>query len=426
MPNHDLITRTVLPNGLTIMLKEMHAAPVTSLCVWYRVGSRNERLGCTGISHWVEHMMFKGTARYDETEMDRLISREGGTRNAFTWIDFTAYYETMPANKIDLAIAIESDRMANTQFSRKEVESERTVIINERQMYENSPNFRLVEEVQAAAFRVHPYGHEVIGHMNDLHTMTRADLIKHYRTYYAPNNAIVCVAGDFDNAEMLGKLEQTFGTLKNGKAVPAVNVTEPPQVGERRVTVKGEGATNYLMMSFHVPAAKHPDYFPLVALDSVLCGASGLAFFGGGTSNRSSRLSKALVDTGLTADIGGGLSPTIDPNLYSFFATVQPGQAIGDAERAIWAQLEQVKTEGVTQAELDKAIKQTRAQFAFSTETVTNQAFWLGYSEIVADYAWFTDYVNQLKAVTADDVRRVANLYLQPDNVTTGYYLGQG
>ena len=133
MPNHDLITRTVLPNGLTIMLKEMHAAPVTSLCVWYRVGSRNERLGCTGISHWVEHMMFKGTARYDETEMDRLISREGGTRNAFTWIDFTAYYETMPANKINLAIDIESDRMANTRFSHKEVESERTVIINERE-----------------------------------------------------------------------------------------------------------------------------------------------------------------------------------------------------------------------------------------------------------------------------------------------------
>lgn len=426
MPNHDLITRTVLPNGLTIMLKEMHAAPVTSLCVWYRVGSRNERLGCTGISHWVEHMMFKGTARYDETEMDRLISREGGTRNAFTWIDFTAYYETMPANKINLAIDIESDRMANTRFSHKEVESERTVIINERQMYENSPNFRLVEEVQAAAFRVHPYGHEVIGHMNDLHTMTRADLIKHYRTYYAPNNAIVCVAGDFDSAEMLGKLAQTFGTLKTGKAVPVVNVTEPPQVGERRVMVKGEGATNYLMMSFHVPAAKHPDYFPLVALDSVLCGASGLAFFGGGTSNRSSRLSKALVDTGLTADIGGGLSPTIDPNLYSLFATVQPGQAIADAERAIWAQLEQVKTEGVTQAELDKAIKQTRAQFAFSTETVTNQAFWLGYSEIVADYAWFTGYVDQLKAVTAEDVRRVANVYLRPDNLTVGHYLGQG
>lgn len=420
------ITRTVLPNGLTIMLKEMHTAPVTSLCVWYRVGSRNEHLGNTGISHWVEHMMFKGTADYNESEMDRLVSREGGTRNAFTWIDFTAYYETMPSNKIDLAIDLEADRMVNTRFRPKEVESERTVIINERQMYENGPSFRLSEEVQAAAFKVHPYGHEVIGHMNDLHTITRADLIKHYRTFYAPNNAIVCVAGDFDSTEMLEKLRQKFGPLNASKRIPVVNVTEPEQVGERRVIVNGEGATNYLMLAFHVPQAKHADYFPLVALDSVLCGASGLAFFGGGTSNRSSRMSKALVDSGLTADISGGVSPTLDPNLYSFFATVQPGKAIAEVEQAIWSQIEQVKAEGVIQAELDKAIKQTRAQFAFSTETVTNQAFWLGYSEIVADYEWFTHYIDQLKAVTADDVKRVANLYLQRNNVTVGQYLGGG
>jgi zinc protease len=280
--------------------------------------------------------------------------------------------------------------------------------------------------VQAAAFKVHPYGHEVIGHMNDLHTITRADLIKHYRTFYAPNNAIVCVAGDFDSTEMLEKLRQKFGPLSVSKRIPVVNVTEPEQVGERRVIVNGEGATNYLMLAFHVPQAKHADYFPLVALDSVLCGASGLAFFGGGTSNRSSRMSKALVDSGLTADISGGVSPTLDPNLYSFFATVQPGKAITEVEQAIWAQIEQVKAEGVTQAELDKAIKQTRAQFAFSTETVTNQAFWLGYSEIVADYEWFTHYIDQLKAVTADDVKRVANLYLQRNNVTVGQYLGGG
>jgi zinc protease len=424
--SHKSITKTKLPNGLTVMLKEMHAAPVTSLSVWYRVGSRNEHVGITGISHWVEHMMFKGTERYNETEMDRLVSREGGTRNAFTWIDFTTYYETMPASKIDLAIDIESDRMMNTRFDPRETASERTVIINERQMYENSPVFRLAEEVQATAFRVHPYGHEVIGHMADLQRMTLDDLVRHYRTYYAPSNAIVCVAGAFNSKEMLAKLGEKFGAIPARERVPDINVAEPAQRGERRVLVKGEGMTNYLMMSFHAPAAKHDDFFALVALDSVLCGASGLAFFGGGTSNRSSRLSKALVDTGLSVDINGGLAPTIDPNLYSFMCTAQPGVAIHELENALWAQIEQVKTQGITQAELDIAIKQTRAQFAFNTESVTNQAFWMGFSEIVADYNWFKRYVEYLSAVTIDDVKRVAHLYLNRDNVTVGHYLGQG
>ena len=170
------IFKTKLANGLTVILKEMHAAPVTSFCVWYRVGSRNEHLGITGVSHWVEHMMFKGTPKFNEAEMDRMVSREGGQRNAFTWIDFTAYYETMPSAKIDLAIDLEADRMVNSKFDAKEVSSERVVIINEREGSENSPLFRLFEDMQATAFKVHPYGHEVIGHMANLHRISRDDL----------------------------------------------------------------------------------------------------------------------------------------------------------------------------------------------------------------------------------------------------------
>ena len=353
------ILKTKLPNGLTIILKEMHAAPVTSFCVWYRVGSRNERLGITGVSHWLEHMMFKGTPSFGEVEMDRLVSREGGVRNAFTWIDFTAYYETMPSDKIDLAIEMETDRMVNTVFTAKQVESERAVIINERQGSENSPLFRLFEDIQAAAFKVHPYGHEVIGHMADLQRITWDDLVGHYKQFYAPNST-------------------------------------------------------------------HPDYMPLVALDSVLCGASGLSFFGGGTSNRSSQLSKALVDTGLFADIGGGVVPSIDPYLYSIAGTVMPGQDIAKCEAALWRELEKVRQTPVSADDLAKAIKQTKAQIAFSTETVTNQAFWLGFSEVVADYTWFTTYLDRLSRVTVEDVQRVANTYLTPDNVTVGQYLAQG
>ncbi len=435
----DSITKAILPNGMTLVLRESHTAPVTSFWVWYRVGSRNEHGGITGISHWVEHMLFKGTPSYTESELDRLVSRAGGVRNGMTWVDWTTFYETMPSDQIDLALRIEADRMVHSLIDPKEVKSERTVIINERQGSENSPGFRLMEEVQAAAFKVHPYGHEVVGHMSDLTSMTREDLYSHYRAYYTPNNAIAAVAGDFDTGEMLLKLNRLYGHLKPAPAIPAVTAVEPPQRGERRVTVKGEGTTDYLMMAFHasptvqresphrrtaIPA--HEDFFPLVALDSVLCGASGLSFFGGGTSNRSSRMSKALVDSGLAADIGGGITPTVDPHLYSFFATVQQGKDIDEVESVLWAELERVRQQSVTQAELDKALKQTRAQFAFGSESVTSQAFWLGYCEVFADYSWFTSYPDKLSAVTVDDVKRVAARYLSRDNVTIGHYRGQG
>jgi zinc protease len=441
LARHDGITKAVLPNGMTVLLKEMHTAPVTSFWVWYRVGSRNEHVGITGISHWVEHMLFKGTPSYTESELDRLVSREGGVRNGMTWIDWTTYYETMPSNKIDLALKIEADRMVNSLVDPAEVNSERAVIINERQGSENSPVFRLVEDVQATAFKVHPYGHEVLGHMSDLETMTREDLYGHYRRYYAPNNAIAAIAGDFDTREMLAKLAKLYGKLKPAAAIPPVTAQEPPQRGERRVTVKGEGSTDYLLMAFHgpptvaranngkranAPLPAHEDFFPLVALDSVLSGASGLSFFGGGTSNRSSRLSKALVDTGLAADISAGVTPTVDPYLYTFFATAQPGKDINEVERVLWEELERVKAESVTQAELDKAIKQTKAQFAFGSESVSSQAFWLGFCEIFADYSWFTSYIPTLSAVTIADVKRVAEKYLSRDNVTTGHYRGQG
>ncbi|MCL5994574.1 MAG: insulinase family protein [Chloroflexi bacterium] len=443
LARHDNITKAVLPNGMTLMLKEMHAVPVTSFWVWYCVGSRNEHLGITGISHWVEHMLFKGTPSYSESELDRLVSRAGGVRNGMTWMDWTTYYETMPSDKIDLALRIEADRMVNSLIDPTEVHSERTVIINERQGSENNPVFRLVEEVQAAAFKVHPYGHEVIGHMSDLATMTREDLYTHYRRYYAPNNAIASIAGDFDTSEMLAKLSKVFGKLKPASAIPTVSAQEPLQCGERRVTVKGEGSTDYLLMAFHAPptirrdpangngrlramAQPHEDFFPLVALDSVLSGASGLSFLGGGTSNRSSRLSKALVDTGLAADISAGVTPTMDPYLYSFFATVQPGQDIHNVEQTLWAELERVKNESVTQTELDKAIKQTKAQFAFGSESVTSQALWMGFCEVFADYSWFANYLANLCAVTVDDVKQVAEKYLTHDNVTIGHYRAQG
>lgn len=416
------VVKTRLANGLTVVLKEVRVAPVVSWWVWYRVGSRHERPGHTGASHWVEHMMFKGTKRFPAREPDRVIARDGGLRNAMTWIDWTAYFETLPADKIDFALRLEADRMRRALFPPKEVEAERTVIISERQMYENEPTFRLSEEVQSAAFRVHPYHHEVIGDLADLRSMTRADLYEHYRRYYAPNNAIAVAVGDFDTPAMLERLEALFGGYKP-MPLPALSPRpEPEQKGERRVVVSDEGETAYVTLAYHAPAATHPDFYPLVALDSILAGASSFNMFGGGgTSNKSSRLYKALVQTGLAAGVGGNLTPTVDPYLYSFFATVRAGQSIEAVERALDAEIERVSREPVTAAELAKAVKQAKAMFAYGAESVTNQGFWLGFTEVLQDYTWFENYLPRLEAVTVADIQRVARTYFHRHNRTVGH-----
>src|SRR5512133_686281 len=194
--------KTVLPNGLTIHLKEIHSAPIISHWVWYRVGSRDETPGTTGISHWVEHMQFKGTPTFPASVLDKAISREGGVWNAFTHLDWTTYYETLPANKIDLALRLEADRMLNSLYAPDEVTAERTVILSEREGSENEPLFRLGEAVQIAAFKTHSYGHEVIGYREDLLRMGRAELYNHYRSFYNPANALIAISGDFQTEEI--------------------------------------------------------------------------------------------------------------------------------------------------------------------------------------------------------------------------------
>ena len=200
---NELLTKLTLSNGLLVLLKEIHTSPIISQWIWYRLGSRDEVPGLTGASHWVEHMMFKGTPQFPLGALDRAISREGGYLNAFTFLDWTAFFETLPADKIDLALRLEADRMFNSSFDPNEVSSERTVVISERQGSENEPLFRLSEEVQSAAFRVHPYHHEIIGDLTDLYSMQREDIYKLYRTYYIPNNAVLSIAGDFETEGML-------------------------------------------------------------------------------------------------------------------------------------------------------------------------------------------------------------------------------
>ena len=351
MPKSN-VTKTRLPNGLTVLLKEVHTAPLVSWWVWYRVGSRHERPGHTGISHWVEHMMFKGTRRFPGEMADRTVAAYGGVRNAMTWIDWTAYFETMPVDKIDFALRLEADRMSRALFPPKEVDSERTVIISERQGHENSPGFRLMEEAQAAAFRVHSYHHEVIGDMADLESMTRDDLFGHYQRYYAPNNAIAVAVGDVKTREMLARMTELFGSARP-KELPKLSPRpEPEQQGVRRVRLTGEGETAYIDVMYHAPNATHADFYPMVALDSILAGASSFNLFGGGTSNKSSRLYRALVESGLAAGVSGGLSATVDPFLYTLSATVRNGQTPEAVEAALDREVERARNEPVTEEEL--------------------------------------------------------------------------
>ncbi len=418
------VRKTVLDNQLTVLTKEVHHTPVASFWVWYRVGSRNEVLGTTGISHWVEHMLFKGTPQFPKGEIDRQIARNGGMLNGMTWLDFTTYFETLPADRFDLALCIEADRMINSVFDPAEVDAERTVIISERQMNENHPTFLLAEDVQAMAFKVHPYHHQVIGWQSDLETMTREDLWKHYRTYYTPRNAIAVAVGDFETAALLDRIQELFGDIPAGPDVPPVHFKEPPQRGERRVIVQGEGQTAYLEAVFHIPEASHPDFFPLVVLDSILGGAQSFAFFtGGGTTNRTSRLYKALVKTELATGVSSSTFPTVDPYLFTIHATVRAGRTPQEVEEVLWQEVERVQKEPVSQDELDKAIKQTKAQFAYSSESVTSQGYWLGFSSIIADHTWLETYLDRLAAVSAEDVQRVAQTYLTERNRTVGWYV---
>jgi zinc protease len=419
----DNLTRTTLNNGLQVILRPSRRAPVASFWIFYRVGSRNETSGRTGISHWVEHMLFKGTPCYPRGAFDKAVARAGGVFNGMTGPDWTVYFETFPAERIELALQVESDRMANTSFEPDETESERTVILSEREGSENSYFYRLHEEVQAAAFLTHSYRNPIIGWPTDLHALTRDELYNHYRTYYTANNAVAVVTGDFAPDTMLAQIERYFGELPPGEAAPPLRIQEPPAHTERRVILRGDDPTAYYLQAFQAPPALHPDFFPFVALDSVLGGAKGMGLFGGGGNNRSNRLYRALVERELTVDIGSNFGPTIDPGLFTISATLAPGVEHRQVEEAIWQEITAVQRDGVAPAEMERAIKQTRAQFAYSSESVTYEAFWLGFSQVVASLEWLATWDEQLRAVTPADVQRVARRYLTPDRQTVGHYV---
>jgi len=413
------ITQVTLKNGMKVRLKEIHTAPIISSWMWYRVGSRDESTGTTGVSHWTEHMQFKGTKKFPANVLDKAISREGGRWNAATSRDSTHYYETMPADKIDLALRLEADRMNHSLFNPKEVASERTVIISEREGHENEPLFRLTEAVQQIAFRVHPYHHEVIGDMADLHAITRDDLYDHYRRYYIPNNAVLALAGDFETKAMLKRIKELFEPIPKGETPSRLARPEPDQKGEVRFSVEGPGETTFIQVAYRFPSATHPDYFPLQVFDGLLGGVSGL-------SSKTSRLYRELVDKEYAVEVSGWAEATIDPYLYRVTMITHPKRKPEQVIAALDAEIKKLQDVLTSKDELKRAVKQARAVFVYGSENITNQAFWMGYVEMFSSYEWFTTYLDNLAKVTPQDIQRVAQKYFQPASRVIGIYVPKG
>jgi zinc protease len=312
--------------------------------------------------------------------------------------------------------------MVNSLFETKEVESERTVIISERQGHENEPTFRLAEEVQAAAFRVNGYHHRVIGDLTDLHTMTRDDLYGHYRANYVPSNAVLSVVGDFKTGTMLDKIRAAFGNLPTDKVEAFDARPEPPQLGEKVVHVEGPGETPFIKVAYHAPPASADDFIPMAVLSSVLAGASSFNFFSGGISNKTSRLYRALVDGEVAASIQGGLAATIDPYLYTIHITIRPDKDPEEALAILDKEMDQIAAHPIEERELEKAIKQAKALFAYSSESITNQGFWLGFTEMFDGYEWLETYLERISEVTPESAWDCARRYLARSNRIVGMY----
>ena len=405
------VEEITLENGLKVFLLENHKSPAVTFQVWYHVGSRNELDGNSGLSHFLEHMMFKGTAKIAPEEHSRIIAKNGGRYNAFTSQDATVYFATMSREKIGIAIELEADRMVNARMDGEYFAREKAVVIEERRLRtEDNPSQALAEVTGAVTYMVHPYRRPVIGWMQDLRNLTLQHLKSYYRTYYSPNNAFVVVVGDFAPTEILAKIKATFGQIPRGPDPPKVKITETPQRGERRVTLKKEAELPYLLMHYHVPNLKDPDSYALDLLTVILA------------SGRSSRLFRDLVygqrlARRVSADYSG---LSIDPTVLSISAQAMPGKSAAQVERAIDQVLEQIKSEPVGERELQKAKNQVEADIIFRQDSIFGQGMRIGRYEISVGLELMDRYLEEVRKLTAADLLRVARTYLAQDRRTVG------
>lgn len=398
-----------LPNGLKVLLLEDHKAPVAVFQVWYRVGSRNEELGKTGLSHLLEHLMFKGTETRGPEEYSRIIQRNGGNENAFTDTDNTTYFATLASDRVSVVVELEADRMQNLKFDEAQFGPEHHVVLEERRLRtEDDPVSALFELLSATAYTAHPYQWPVIGWMADLRQATREDALAYYRMHYAPNNAFVVAAGDFDPDALLRDIEKWFGQVPAKPAPPPVRAQEPPQQGERRARLRRPAEFPFVAMAFHAPNLKHPDAYALEVAASIL---------GDGKSSRLYR--KLVYERRIARQVGVHYDPTsIDPGLWYVYAQPLPGHTAAELEAALLREIKRLQRVPVPDTELTKAKTNIEAGFLLAQDSLFYQALLLGQYEIADTWKRVDDYLPAIRAVSAADVQRVARAYLTTENRT--------
>lgn len=401
----------MLENGLKVLILEDHKAPTATFQVWYRIGSRHENIGKTGLSHLLEHMMFKGTKKHGPKTFSQAIQRVGGMDNAFTTGEYTGYFEFLASDRIGLPIELEADRMQNLVLTNESVLSERDVVMEERRLrYEDDPQNLLFEEVVATAFKNHPYRWPVIGWMSDLKTLNPEDLRRHYATYYAPNNAVILVVGDVKPDEVLAKIRDAFGKIPAGPEIKAIDVAEDPQNGEKRVILRKEAELPVVLSAYKVPPIHQEDGPALDVLSSILSGG------------KSTRIYNTLVyEKQLALSAWAGYEGMRrDPHLFYTGATAARGKSIDDVEKALLAEIEKISKEPPTSQEMQKAKNQVEASFIMEQDSFYMQAKLIGSFEMIGGWRLIDTYLEAIRKVTAADVRRVAAKYLVPERRTTG------
>lgn len=402
-------------NGLTVLLLTSHAAPVVTYQVTYRVGSRNEVTGSTGGTHLLEHLMFKGSRHFnkeDGNSIDMYLERVGAGFNASTSMDRTNYYATLSPDALPGYIAIEGDRMRNLLLRESDRRDEMTVVRNEYEQNENDPNSALSKLIWAAAYEAHPYHHPVIGWRSDIENVSIEKLRAFYDTYYWPNNATVTVVGDVDPMQVLGLIRKYYGDIpRSPQPIPAMYTTEPRQEGARRVLLERTGDTATVMVNWKSPSALDPDMPAMTVLKLVL------------SEGKSSRMSRALVDTSLASYVSASASMFHDPGLFSADALVAPGVEPAKVEKVILDEIEKVKREGVSADELQRVLGPYRANTAYRRDGTGSAAGALNEYIAMGDWTLYVTYLDKLEKVTPADVQRVANKYLNKNQSITGWFV---
>lgn len=414
---HKGIQEYVLANGLKVLLVENHAAPVVSTLIVYRVGSRNEAVGYTGSTHFLEHMLFKGTPTFNKTrgtQIAQSLQAQGARFNATTWLDRTNYFETLPADQLELALRIEADRMRNSFVADADRKSEMTVVRNELERGENNPDRVMWQQLFSHAFQAHPYHHPTIGWRSDVEGVPTARLKKFYEDFYYPNNATLILVGDFQSTQALELVNRHFGPLEPSKEpIPEVYTVEPPQQGERRFTIQRPGPLGIVNMGFRVPPLAHADSYALDLLNALL------------SKGVTSRLYQALVEKQLAVSSSSSNVQLRDPGLFVLSAKLASGISHEKAEKALWQVIETLQKQPPTVAELDKVKAQIRAESIFSRHGTLELASDLGEYEAMADWRYMVTYLDRIAQVTPADIQRVAKTYFQPQNRTVGWFVPQ-